>query len=258
MYAIPNSSALDMAAAGGGPGFRVLPWIAGAEPGTVLGYAAELTQRVARLTAIVSGIEESCRALRQAWSSGSASDGAIQKVTATVQAFQRITTAVQALDGELQAVSATLTLVQQGYRAVVGATNPTVAALLSSPHTHAAARSLATSITTGLSSFVQTVRTALDQVGLVRMIAIVSTLVTIAGELEKLLSGDSPATPTPAAPTPTAPTPTAPTPAVPSPAVPCPTTPAPATGLTGYGSGGWTGYAARTPAREDLRWTSTT
>ena len=213
MQAIPNSSALDRAAAGGGPSARVLPWIAGAEPQRVLGYAAELTQQIARLTTIVAGVEDSGRALRQAWSAGSAADGAIDKLTVTLQAFQKITAAVRALNGEIQAASTALTLVQQGYRAVVGATNPMVAALLSNPHTHAAARALATSTTTGLSTYVQTTRTALDQIGLVRMIAIAGTLASIAGELGRLLSGDTPA---PAA-------------------------------LTGYGSTGWTGYTPRTP-----------
>jgi hypothetical protein len=213
MYAIPNSSAMDAAAACGGPSATVLPWIVSAEPQSVLQYAADLTQRVARLITIVERIEESKRALRHAWSSGSASDGAIQKITSTIEAFQRIASAVQALETQIKAVSTALQLVQQAYRAVVGAVNPTVATLLSNPYTRAAATSLATSTTASLSSFVHTSRTVLDQIGLVRLIAIVSALATIAGELDKLFKDDSP----PGAVT--------------------------SSGLSGYGAAGWGRFA---------------
>ena len=189
MHAIPSSAAMDVAATGGGPSATVLPWIAGAEPQSVLQYAAQLTQQMGRLIAIVQRIEDNGHALRQAWPSGHASDGATRKVAGTIQAFQRIAQAAQALDAELKAVSTALQLVQQAYRSVVGAVNPTVAALLSNVYTRPAATSLATGTTASLSSFVQTVRTVLDQIGRVRLLAVTTALARIATELDTLLHG---------------------------------------------------------------------
>jgi len=191
MFAIPNSSAMDAAAHGGGPTSRVLPWIAGTDPEQVLRYLAQLTGQLTKITGIVNQIGDARGALRTAWPSGSASNGAITKFTQALTAFQKITQAVAALQAEIQAVAMALRLVQNGYRAVVGSVNPTVAALLSNPYTRHAAAALSTSTTSGLASYVTATKAALDTIGLVRMVAIATQLATIANELETLLSNDS-------------------------------------------------------------------
>jgi hypothetical protein len=188
MYAIPNSSAMDAAAHGGGPTSRVLPWIAGSEPQQVLRYITDLVGGITKLTGIVDGIGDNRDSLRQSWPAGSASDAATAKVTGAVTAFSKIVKAVQTLEAEIQAVAAALQLVQTAYRAVVGSVNPTVAALLSNIHTRPAATALSTSTTSGLATFVSTSKATLDNIALVRLLAIVTTLGTIAKELETLLS----------------------------------------------------------------------
>jgi hypothetical protein len=191
MFAIPNSSAMDAAAHGGGPTSRVLPWIAGTEPEQVLRYVTQLADQLTKIIGIANQIGDARGALRTAWPSGSASDGAITKFTQALTAFQKITQAVAAWQTEIQAVATALRLVQNGYRSVVSSVNPTVAALLSNQYTRHAATALSTSTTSGLASYVSATKAVLDTIGLVRMVAIATQLATIANELETLLSNGS-------------------------------------------------------------------
>ncbi|BCJ49827.1 hypothetical protein Asp14428_13020 [Actinoplanes sp. NBRC 14428] len=188
MY-FPNSSAMDAAAGGRGPGATVLPWIAGTEPGQVLRYVTELAGHIGRLAGVVNGVGDSGDALRRAWPGGSASDGALGKLGETIAVFQRIVKAVETFQAELAGVATALTLIQQAYRSVVGSVNPVVASLLAHPHTHAAARSLAVSATSGLASFAGSTKATLDTIATVRVAAIVTLLATIAKELGSLLPG---------------------------------------------------------------------
>jgi hypothetical protein len=188
MFAIPNSSAMDAAAHGGGPTSRVLPWIAGTDPAQLLQFVTRLLGQISRITGIVNQISDAGGALRKAWPTGSASDGALAKITQAVTTFQKIARAVEALQMEVQAAAAALGLAQNSYRTVVSSVNPTVAALLSNPHTRHAATALATSATSGVASYVGATKATLDTIGLVRMAAIVTQLATIARELSTLLS----------------------------------------------------------------------
>ncbi|MEV6343722.1 hypothetical protein [Actinoplanes sp. NPDC051851] len=192
MFAAPGSTAMDIAAHGRGPGTVVLPWIATTEPQTLLQYAVELTQRMSRLIALAEQVEQNKQALRQAWPTGTASDGAIEKLRAMLETFQRITTTVQNLDTQMQTVATVLQLVQQAYRSVVGSVDPTVRALLSNIHTRPAATALALSATAGLHGYVQGVRTQLDQIAFAQIATLGAALVTIAGELDTLLRTDTP------------------------------------------------------------------
>ncbi|WP_189077733.1 hypothetical protein [Mangrovihabitans endophyticus] len=189
---MPNSSAMDAAAGGSGPSATVLPWIVTTEPDQIQRYVTDLVSRVATLARTVQSIDRAGDDLHRAWSTGSASAAAHGKVAKTIEIFQKVTTAVQALEAEIQAVVVAVRMVQNGYRAVVGAVNPTVAALLSNIYTRAAATALAVSATSGLASFVSTVKAALDAIGLARIATIITTLVTIAHELQSLLSNDTP------------------------------------------------------------------
>lgn len=193
MQAIPNSSAMDFAAGGGGPTARVLPWIVSADPEQILRYGTELANHITTIAGIVAQISDTGDAMRKAWPAGTASDAALAKVQKSVQTFQRIVQAARTLQTELTNVATALRLVQQAYRATVSAVNPTVKALLSNVHTHAAARSLAIGTTAGLASSVASTKATLDAIAATRLMAVVSTLATIAKELESLLSADAPA-----------------------------------------------------------------
>ncbi|MFI7541810.1 hypothetical protein [Actinoplanes sp. NPDC049599] len=195
MFAVPNSSAMDAAAGGRGPTATVLPWLAGAEPDQVLRYVTDLVNRITRIAGIVDQVGDAGGTLRKTWTAGSASDGAVAKVRSTVATFQKIVQAVETLQAEIVAVATALRTAQHAYRSMVSSVNPTVAALLSNIHTHAAARSLAVGTTSGLASFVSSVKAALDAIGAVRLMAVVTTLATIAKELESLLSDGAAATP---------------------------------------------------------------
>jgi len=188
MDAIPNSSAMDAAAGGGGPTARVLPWLVGTQPDQVLRYITDLAGRITTIAGIVDQIGDAGGTLRKAWTSGSASDGAIAKVQATIRTFQQIVQAVETLQAETVAVATALRLAQNAYRSVVSSVNPTVAALLSNVHTQGLARSLAVSTTNGLASFVSSTKATLDTLATVRLMAVVTALATIAKELESLLS----------------------------------------------------------------------
>ena len=225
MYAIPNSSAMDAAAGGGGPTATVLPWIVSTEPDQVLRYVTELVGRITKIVGIVDQVGDAGGNLRKAWTAGSASDGAIAKVQGTIRTFEQIVKAVETLQAEIVAVATALRLVQNAYRSVVSSVNPTVAALLSNVYTQAAARSLAVSTTSGLASFVSSTKATLDTIATVRMLAVVTALATIAKELESLLSDDAPAA-------------TGGTPAMVT---------APTAGTGGYGTGGWNDGSAGFP-----------
>jgi hypothetical protein len=189
MRAIPNSSAMDMAAHGGGPTSRVLPWIVGGEPQQILTFITELSSAITKLAGIMNGVENAGGALRQAWPTGTAADGAATKLNNSIALFTRITTAVEAMETEIRAAATALQLVQNAYTAVVGSTNPTVAVLLSNIHTRPAATSLSVQATTQLGAFVSSTKATLDAIGQARLAAIATSLATIASELESLLSG---------------------------------------------------------------------
>jgi uncharacterized protein YukE len=189
VFQIPNSSAIDAAAGGGGPGTVVLPSIITTQPEAIVRYATELGQRVARLAGLFQDLDRARQELRAVWSSGSASDSAIDKLTKSAEAFQRIAGTVEKVITELRSAADAIRMIQTAYRAVVGMVNPVVAALMSNPFTQSAARALASVTTAALKGFLTVVRVALDAIGLIRLVAAATDLVAIAREVERLLSG---------------------------------------------------------------------
>jgi hypothetical protein len=76
--------------------------------------------------------------------SGAASETALKKITDSLQSFEKIIKVVQE-GAQLLGVAGTLVkTAQTAYTSVVSAVNPTVAALMSNPWTHAAAVALST------------------------------------------------------------------------------------------------------------------
>ncbi|MDP9794069.1 hypothetical protein J2S43_002581 [Catenuloplanes nepalensis] len=188
MRGIPSSGAMDAAAGGRGPGTAVLPLLIGGEPQQIVAHLTQLIGHVQKITELMRKVSGTRDALRQAWPAGAASDGAAQKLKAVLDAFQSISALVTTLQTETQNAATAITMAQQTYRAVVGATNPTVASLLAQPHGHAAARALAVSATGSLTGAVQASRARLDTIGLVRIAAVVAQLATIADQLRTLLT----------------------------------------------------------------------
>ncbi|MCX4471720.1 WXG100 family type VII secretion target [Micromonospora sp. NBC_01655] len=188
MFDIPNSGAMDAAASGRGPGTVALPTIVGGNPQAILAHAAALTARVARLVTLLADLERAREQLREVWSAGSASDSVVQKLTKSFASFQQIIETVFAGVRELEGAAAQLTTAQTAYRAVVGAVNPTVAALMSNPYTQAAGRALAVSTTGILKAFLTGIGGILTAIGVTNLGQILTGLATIVGQVEQLFS----------------------------------------------------------------------
>ncbi|MDG4829503.1 hypothetical protein O7627_09330 [Solwaraspora sp. WMMD1047] len=238
MFQVPNSSAIDAAATGGGPGTVVLPSIVTGQPQSIVTYATNLAQQVAKLAALFQDVDRARQELRKVWSAGSASDNAVEKLVKSAEAFKKISDAVEKVITELTSSAELIKIVQAAYQAVVRMVNPVVAALLSNPYTQGAARALASSTTAALKGFVTSVRTALDTIGLVKLVAAIAALVTVAREIHGLLSGTPAATAAPAAPPPGTTTPAVTTPGVTAPAVTAPAVTAPAVTAPGVAAPG--------------------
>ncbi|MER7332691.1 MULTISPECIES: WXG100 family type VII secretion target [unclassified Micromonospora] len=202
MFDIPNSGAMDAAAGGRGPGTVALPTIVGGNPQAILAHAAALTARVARLVTLLADLERAREQLREVWSAGSASDSVVQKLNKSFASFQQIIETVYAGVRELEGAAAQLTTAQSAYRAVVGAVNPTVAALMSNPYTQAAGRALAVSTTGILKAFLTGIGGILTAIGVTNLGQILTGLATIVGQVEQLFSknNDGGAAPAPALP----------------------------------------------------------
>jgi hypothetical protein len=127
--------------------------------------------------------------LAQVWS-GAASETALKKITDSLQSFEKIIKVVQ--DGaQLLGVAGTLVkTAQTAYTSVVSAVNPTVAALMSNPWTHAAAVALSTATSASLRGFIEAIGGLLKTLGLTKLATELTTLVQIIQELEKLFSGN--------------------------------------------------------------------
>ncbi|MEU6078488.1 hypothetical protein [Micromonospora sp. NPDC047074] len=202
MLDIPNSGAMDAAAGGRGPGTVALPSIVGGNPAAIVAHAAALTSRVARLVTLLADLERAREQLREVWSAGSASESVVQKLNRSFASFQQIIETVYAGIRELEGAAAQLTTAQAAYRAVVGAVNPTVAALMSNPYTRAAGRALAVSTTGILKAFLTGIGGILTAIGVTNLGQILTGLATIVGQVEQLFSknNDGGATPAPALP----------------------------------------------------------
>ncbi|BCL12538.1 WXG100 family type VII secretion target [Micromonospora sagamiensis] len=188
MFDIPNSGAMDAAAGGRGPGTVALPTIVGGNPQAILAHAAALTARVTRLVTLLADLERARDQLREVWSADSASDSVVQKLSRSFASFQQIIETVYAGIRELEGAAAQLTTAQGGYRAVVSAVNPTVAALMSNPYTQAAGRALAVSTTGILKAFLTGIGGILTAIGVTNLGQILTGLATIVGQVEQLFS----------------------------------------------------------------------
>jgi len=187
-----NSSNIDAAAMGAGPGTLCYPQIATGSPEQIVAYAAQLIMRVRRLEALLEDLERARDQLRQAWPKGPASDNALRKLNNSFQSFQRIIQCVMSAIRELEAAAVQLGIAQRGYCAVVNAVNPTVGALMSNPYTYSAAVALAHGTTASLKGFLSAIAGIMNVIGASNIAQQIMLIAQIAGELERLYNTMNP------------------------------------------------------------------
>lgn len=189
MFTFPNSSAMDATASSGGP-ITFLPRIVTGQPEQVAAHVAQVLDKAKQFVTLMDDFAKAEKQLAQVWS-GAASETALKKITDSLQSFEKIIKVVQE-GAQLLGVAGTLVkTAQAAYTSVVSAVNPTVAALMSNPWTHAAAVALSTATSASLRSFIEAIGGLLKTLGFTKIATEVTTLVSIIQELEKLFGGSN-------------------------------------------------------------------
>jgi uncharacterized protein YukE len=241
MFAFPNSSAMDVAAAGGGP-ITILPQIITGQPEQIAQHTTGLLAKAAQFASLLQEFSKAGQSLSQVWS-GAAAETAVKKITDSLSALQNIIKAVEG-GAALLGISGTLVKsAQTAYTSVVSSVNPTVAGLISNPWTYSAGVALATSTSAALRAFITAVEGLLSALGAGKLATEIATVVQIIAEIEQLAQGPNAAT---SGATPT--TTTVSTPAITMPqAPPQVATSAGQQAITGYTPPALTGYTGTTP-----------
>lgn len=237
MFAFPNSSAMDVAAAGGGP-ITMLPQIITGQPEQIAAHSTGLLAKAAQFVSLMEEFTKAGQSLSQVWS-GAASETAVKKITDSLSALQNIIKAVQG-GAALLGISGTMVKsAQTAYTSVVSSVNPTVAGLISNPWTYSAGVALATSTSAALRAFITAVEGMLTALGGGKLAAEIAAVVQIITEIEQLAKGPNAAATSGATPT----MPTISTPAITMPqAPPAVATSAGQQAITGYTPTALTGY----------------
>lgn len=187
MFTFPNSSAMDATAGSGGP-ITFLPRIVTGQPEQVAAHVAQVLAKAKQFVTLMDDFAKAEKQLSQVWS-GAASETALKKITDSLQSFEKIIKVVQE-GAQLLGVAGTLVKsAQAAYTSVVSAVNPTVAALMSNPWTHAAAVALSTATSASLRGFIEAIGGLLKTLGLAKLGTELTTLASIIQELEKLFGG---------------------------------------------------------------------
>ncbi|BCJ33627.1 hypothetical protein Athai_11300 [Actinocatenispora thailandica] len=192
MTAFPNSSAMDATAAGGGP-ITMLPLIVTGQPAQILQHVTEVLGKATQFVSLLEDLDKARKQLGEIWS-GHASESALTKIAESLQQFEKIIKAIQDGAKLLQEAAQLVQTVQTAYRSIVSAVNPTVAALMSNPWTHAAARALSTATSGTLRSFIQAIGQLLNALGVTKLGTVLTDLGTVIGALQQLFGGGSAAT----------------------------------------------------------------
>lgn len=189
MFAIPDSSAMDATAYGGGPGTFVST-IATGQPEQIASLVAERLQQAEQFLKLIEQARSATQELEKAWS-GTASQTAVKKMTDTLDSFEKM---VKVIEGTSQLLGLSGTLVktaQEAYTTVVSAVNPVVASLASNWWTYWAAVSLSTSASAGLRAFIAGIEALLSALGGGELAQEIAALVKLIGDVEKLVSSGS-------------------------------------------------------------------
>ncbi|AHH99417.1 WXG100 family type VII secretion target [Kutzneria albida] len=187
MYIFPNSSAMDATAAGGGP-ITFLPRIVTGSPEQIMTHVTQVLDKARHFISLMDEFAKAEKQLAQVWS-GKAADGALKKISDSVQSFEKIIKVVQEGAQLLGVAGGLVKAAQHAYQSVVSAVNPTVAALMSNPWTHAAARALSSATSASLRAFIESIGALLKTLGVVKLGTQLSTLAGIIGQLEELFGG---------------------------------------------------------------------
>ncbi|HEX4220907.1 MAG TPA: hypothetical protein VHZ97_00945 [Pseudonocardiaceae bacterium] len=242
MFAFPNSSAMDIAAAGGGP-ITMLPQIITGQPEQIAAHSSSLLAKAAQFASLMEEFTKAGQSLSQVWS-GAASETAVKKITDSLSALQNIIKAVEGGAALLGISGAMVKSAQTAYTSVVSAVNPTVAGLISNPWTYSAGVALATSTSAALRAFITAVEGLLTALGGGKLAAEIATVVSIITQIEQLAAGPNAAATSGATPT----TSTVSTPAITMPQAPPPVaTSAGQQAITGYTPPALSGYPGNTP-----------
>jgi uncharacterized protein YukE len=225
VFTFPNSSAMDATAGSGGP-ITFLPRIVTGQPEQVAAHVAQVLDKARQFVTLMDDFAKAEKQLAQVWS-GAASETALKKITDSLQSFEKIIKVVQEGAQLLGVAGALVKTAQTAYTTVVSAVNPTVAALMSNPWTHAAAVALSTATSASLRGFIEAIGALLKTLGFTKIATEVTTLVSIIQELEKLFGNNKSAS----ASTPSGTTPSTST--VTSNPVTAPVTPPPVASTTG-------------------------
>ncbi|HJP77885.1 MAG TPA: hypothetical protein VJ914_26680 [Pseudonocardiaceae bacterium] len=187
MLVIPNSSAMDIAAAGGGP-ITILPQIVTGQPEQIAQHTSGLLAKAAQFAQLMEEFTKAGESLSKVWS-GAASETAVKKITDSLSALQNIIKAVEG-GAALLGISGTLVkAAQTAYTSVVSSVNPTVAGLISNWWTYGAGVALATSTSAALRAFITAVEGMLTALGAGKLAAEIATVVQIIAEIEQLAAG---------------------------------------------------------------------
>lgn len=189
MFVIPNSSAMDATAYGGGPGTFVSQ-IATGSPERIAQLVEHRLKQAEQFLSLINQARSAVQTLEKAWS-GQAGETAAKKFTDTLDSFEKIVKVIEA-SSELLGTSGTLIkAAQTAYTSVVSAVNPVVASLASNWWTYWAAVSLSTTASAGLRAFITGIEAVLSALGGGQLAQEIAMLVKIIGDVEKLIGGGS-------------------------------------------------------------------
>jgi uncharacterized protein YukE len=187
MFDFPNSSAMDATASSGGPSTFLFQIVTG-QPAQIAQHSTSLLAKATQFVSMLDEFTKAAEQLRTVWS-GQASESAVQKITGSLQSFEKI---IQVVRNGAQLLGVSGTLVQSAqvaYRSVVSAVNPTVASLMSNPWTYGAAVALSTATSASLRAFITAIEGLLQALGVARLGAELAALASIVTEIEKLAAG---------------------------------------------------------------------
>jgi hypothetical protein len=186
-FMIPNSSAMDATASCGGPGTFV--WtISTGSPEQIATLVTQRLRQAEQFLEMVEQLTSASRQLQKVWSGG-ASESAVQKITSSVAAFEKIAKVIQTGATLLGTSGALVQTAQSGYTSVVSAVNPTVSGLMSNWWTYSAAVALSTATSAALRGFLTAIEGLLEALGGGQLLQQIMTLAQIIAEIEQLANG---------------------------------------------------------------------
>jgi len=93
MFDFPNSSAMDATASSGGPSTFLMQIVTG-QPQQIAAHSTGLLQKATQFISLAEEFTKAGEQLSKVWS-GQASQSAVQKITSSLQSFQKIIQVIQ-------------------------------------------------------------------------------------------------------------------------------------------------------------------